>query len=247
MAATLERRWNDALVQLEQVKEEFAKIRREDPVIVTPENRDRILALAKDLPRLWKSPTTEAKDRKRILRLIVKDITVEKKQGQKEVVLHIRWHGGASEDVFVALPLNISDRLRYPQWIIEEVREMALRLSDNDIANELNNKGIKSAKGKSFNPSMIKWIRYKHAIPALHLKHPNEMTVKEVSEKFQVSQHVVYYWIERGIVDARRLNHGTSYWINIDLVKETELFERVRTSVKIQKLRTHNKYPKTQL
>jgi hypothetical protein len=153
VAATLERRWNDALVQVEQVKEEYAKTRREDPVVVTAENRDRILALAKDLPRLWKSPTTEAKDRKRILRLIVKDITVEKKPGEKAVVLHIRWQGGAREDISINLPLNISDRLRYPKEIVEEIRDMARELSDDDIAKGLNDKGLRSAKGKAFTPS----------------------------------------------------------------------------------------------
>ena len=247
VAATLEKRWNDALVNIEQIKEEYDKTRQEDPVIVTQENRERILALAKDLPRLWKAPTTEAKDRKRILRLIIKDITVEKKHGHKEIILHIRWHGGACEDISITLPLNISDRLRYPKEVVEAVRAMAREMSDNDIANALNNKGLHSAKGKAFNPSIIKWIRYKHMISAPDLKRPNEMTVKEVSEKFQVSQYVVYYWLERGIVDARRLNHGAPYWIGIDLDKEAELFERVRTSAKIQKSRTQKNHSKTQL
>ena len=247
VAATLERRWNDALVQVEQVKEEYAKTRREDPVVVTAENRDRILALAKDLPRLWKSPTTEAKDRKRILRLIVKDITVEKKPGEKAVVLHIRWQGGAREDISINLPLNISERLRYPKEIVEEIRDMARELSDDDIAKGLNDKGLRSAKGKAFTPSMIKWIRYKHEIPTPTLKRAGELTVKETSEKFKVSEYVVYYWIERGIVHARRLNQGTPYWISIDSKKEAELFERVRSSTRIQKLTTQKKHTKTEL
>jgi len=246
VTATLEMRWNDALVQLEQVKEEYAKTQRENPVVVTSENRDRILALAKNLPRLWKSTTTEAKDRKRILRLIIKDITVEKQPGQKELILHIRWQGGTCEDISIALPLNISDRLRYPKEIVENIRDMARELSDDNIVDALNEKSIRSAKGKAFTPSMIKWIRYKHGIPAPNLKRPEELTVKETSEKFEVSQYVVYYWIERGIVDARRLNHAP-YWLTINSQKETELLERVRNSTKIQKESTRIKHSRTQL
>jgi hypothetical protein len=94
---------------------------------------------------------------------------------------------------------------------------------------------------------MIKWIRYKHEIPTPTLKRAGELTVKETSEKFKVSEYVVYYWIERGIVHARRLNQGTPYWISIDSKKEAELFERVRSSTKIQKLTTQKKHTKTEL
>jgi DNA invertase Pin-like site-specific DNA recombinase len=247
VAATLENRWNEALLQLQQVKDNLSKAKRKDPAIVTPENRNQILALAKDLPRLWKSATTEAKDRKRILRLIIKDITVEKKQGQKELTLHVRWHGGACEDIPIALPLSISDRLRYSEEIVEEIRHMARDMSNRDIACALNKKGRRSAMGKSFTPSMISWIRYKHKIPAPTLKRPEEMTVKEASEKFKVSQHVIYYWIERGIVDVRRLNHGSPYWITINPQKETVLFERVKNSTKIHKTSILNKHSRTLL
>ena len=63
---------------------------------------------------------------------------------------------------------------------------------------------------------MVKWIRYKYGILAPVLKRPDELTVKQVMDKFAVSRHVVYYWIEREIIIARRLNHGSPYWITID-------------------------------
>jgi AcrR family transcriptional regulator len=52
---------------------------------------------------------------------------------------------------------------------------------------------------------MIGWIRYKHRIAAVELKRPDELTVAEVAAKLSVSHGVVYYyWIERGILPARR-------------------------------------------
>ena len=91
---------------------------------------------------------------------------------------------------------------------------------------------------------MIKWIRYKHVISSPNLRHPEELTVKEIAKKFSVSQYVVYYWIERGIINARRLNKGSPYWIMIDSNKETELLDWVRDSTKIQKQRNQNPKPK---
>ena len=62
---------------------------------VSRQFRDAVLALGQDLPHLWNAPTTSSKDRKRMLRLVLKDITITK--AAKTVTLQIRWHGGATE------------------------------------------------------------------------------------------------------------------------------------------------------
>ena len=102
VASTLERRWNDALVEVERVKQQIAEATQEQNV-VSLEQREQILALARDLPKLWHSPATSAKDKKRILQLLVKDITVEKLE-RYQALLHVRWQGGLCEDLTVELP-----------------------------------------------------------------------------------------------------------------------------------------------
>ena len=82
VASTLERRWNDALLQFEDLKKQAAEFQRQEARVATPEQKAKVLALAKDLPRVWHAPTTQAKDRKRMLRLLLKDITVEKPSPQ---------------------------------------------------------------------------------------------------------------------------------------------------------------------
>ena len=82
---------------------------------------------------------------------------------------------------------------------------------------------------------MIRWIRYRHKLLSPVLKHPQELTVQQITERFGVSIHVVYYWIERGIVEARRLNAGSPYWITpLCAEKEQKLLEWVRRSSKIR-------------
>src|SRR5438876_3246144 len=71
VAGTLERRWNDALLHLDDVKKEAAEFQRQEAHVATREQKAKVLALAKDLPRLWQAPTTQSKDRKRMLRLLV--------------------------------------------------------------------------------------------------------------------------------------------------------------------------------
>lgn len=235
VAATLESRWNEALEQLEHTRHQYEEFLQREARATTPEQKARVLALAQDFPRLWNAASTPAKDRKRMLRLLIRDITVEKKQTPRQLILHIRWQGGACEDLPVELPQKIADRIRYPRHLIQRVRQLARRQTDPQIAHSLNQEGLRSPKGKTFTPSMVRWIRYRYQVPTPDLKDPHELTVNQVAQRFAVSPHVVYYWIERKLLPARRLNRGSPYWITLDADTQHSLQDWVRNSSRIQK------------
>jgi hypothetical protein len=232
VAATLERRWNAALLQLEDLKKQAAEFQRQEARVATPEQKAKVLALARNLPRLWHAPTTQAKDRKRMLRLLIKDITVEK-PNQKQLIVHFRWQGGASSDLCVQVPPNRADRVRYPAAVVDRVRDLAQSLPNAEIAERLNREGYVSALGKPFTSSMIQWIRYRYQIPKVTLARPDELTVDQVARRFEVSPNVVYYWIGRSVIRTRRLNTGTPYWITLDEADEQKLRDWVRHSCRI--------------
>jgi DNA invertase Pin-like site-specific DNA recombinase len=234
VAGTLERRWNDALLQLEDLKKQAAEFLHQEARVATPEQKAKVLALASDLPRVWHAHTTQAKDRKRMLRLLIKDITVEKALNPKQLLAHIRWQGGACTDICVQLPPNIADRVRYAAAVVDRVRHLAQSLPDGDIADCLNQEGQVSAVGKPFTGSMIQWIRYRYQIPRATLVRPEELTVQQVAERFRVSPNVVYYWVDRGVIQARQLNAGSPYWITLNETDEQKLQDWVRNSCRIR-------------
>ena len=169
-----------------------------------------------------------------MLRLLIKDITVEKRRPERKAVLHIRWQGGAVEDRSVDLPVPAPDKVRYPETLVNRVRSLAATMTDTQIALLLNEEGLLSAKGKRFTRNLVGWIRYRYDIPAPCLKHPDELTVEEVADRFGVRPGVVYYWIERGHLPARRLQAGSPYWITLGAEKESELRARVVNSNRIK-------------
>ena len=164
---------------------------------------------------------------------MIKDITVERFGERKSAILHVRWQGGACEDLEVTLPANIADRLRYPDEVVDRVRELAREHSDEQVAAALNREGRRSAKGEEFNVSMIRWLRYKHRIPAPDFQRPGERSVRQVADELAVSRSVVYYWIDRGVITARRRNHGSPYWIALDDDTREKLRAWVRNSSRI--------------
>jgi DNA invertase Pin-like site-specific DNA recombinase len=231
VASTLEQRWNDAAQRVLALETEFADFERQTLRSITAEQKRQILQLAGNFPRLWTASTTEARDRKRMLRLLIKDITVVKGP-EKLLQLQIRWQGGATEVVQLQLPPNRPDALRYPAAVVDKVRDLAHEHDDGDIAALFNRDGLTSSTGKPFTAAMISWIRFKHRIQGPS-RPPGTLTVKQVCERYEVSIHVVYYWIERGYVSAQQRKPGWPYAVTIDGTTDRELREWVANSSRI--------------
>ena len=237
VASSLEQRWNKALVNLDTIKAEAAAFQSQRARIVTPEQRAKIMALAQDLPRVWHASTTQSKDRKRMLRLLVDDITVQRLPDTRQIIMHIRWHGGSCSDTTVELPRSVAERLRYAPEIVDKVRALALQLCDAQIVEELNRQGLRSSRGLPFTLSMIKWIRFRYGVPALSNIRPGEITVRQLASRLGVSIHFVHYWIQQGLIHARQANDGGPWWISLTGEQELQLHYRVRTSGHLQNRR----------
>jgi hypothetical protein len=229
VAATLEQRWNDALQRLRDVEAELAAFERRTLRAVTAEQKRQILQLASDFPRLWTAPTTAARDRKRMLHLLIRDVTVAKGPAPKALRLHIRWQGGATETLELRLPPNRPEAVRYPDAFVARIRALAAQHDDAAIAALLARDGAVSSTGKPLTVSMIRWIRYKHRIPGPAAPE-GTLTVHQVRERYGVSPAVVYYWIVRGVVDAYRRKPGLPYAITVTKATDRTLREWIANS-----------------
>jgi DNA invertase Pin-like site-specific DNA recombinase len=230
IAATLEQRWNDALQRLHDLEAELAAFEQQTMRVVTAEQKQQIMQLAEDFPRLWTAPTTTHRDRKRILRLLVRDVTVSNGPEPKIIRLHIRWQGGATETLEVLLPPNRADAVRYPEAFVSRVRELAVKHHDDEIVQLLGAEGHQSSTGKPFTRSMIQWVRFRHRIPAP--KPPaHTFSVNQLCERYGVSKGVVYYWIDCGVIAAEQRKKNTPYAIAINDESDKLLREWVTQSV----------------
>ena len=229
IAATLEQRWNDAMQRLHELEAELAAFEQQTMRVVTAEQKRQIMQLAEDFPRLWTAPTTTHRDRKRILRLLVRDVTVSKGSEPKTIRLNIRWQGGATETLELLLPPNRADAMRYPEAFVSRVRELSVDHHDDEIAQLLGAEGYQSSTGKPLTQSMIQWVRHKHRIPAPKLP-ANTFSVGQLGERYGVSKGVVYYWIDRGVVVAEQRKHNAPYAITIDDESDRRLREWVAQS-----------------
>jgi DNA invertase Pin-like site-specific DNA recombinase len=93
VARTLEKRWNDRLAELEQLEREYDEFKRAQRFELSELDRQRILALASDLPKLWRAKATDNRDRKLLLRLLIKDICIRAVDVPRSALrLRVLWH-----------------------------------------------------------------------------------------------------------------------------------------------------------
>ena len=233
VAASLEKTWNLELEKLALAKSEYEQQQIKTETEFPPHKRAQIASLAKEIPTLW-NKTTNLKDKKRIVRLLISDITVAKTNQNKTIALNMRWQAGPVEQIMVKMPPNAADKTRYPKATVEKVRSLTLQYGDDKkTVAILNEQGILSATGKTFTRDMIQWIRFKHKMKMPVLKSDDECTVDEVRTTFNVSRHMVYYWINNKYITARKTPANT-FLIKITPEDKIQLLERIENSCKVK-------------
>jgi len=200
VARSLEHRWEDKLQVLAQA--ESALIEAQAVMIPMPP-RGELEALASDLPRLWAAPTTSDKDRKRLLRTLVADVTLRSAHASEVVRVGIHWRSGAAEELLVRRPPG----RRTPLGAIELVRQQRA-CRDEEIATALAIAGFSTGTGRPFDVAAVRWLRHVHRIQIPSPLVPGEVTVADVAASLGITEGVVYYWIKHGQLDARQDDRG---------------------------------------
>ena len=234
VARSLEVRWNEKLQELTRIENEYKKHCSRQSWKPTEDDKKMILALAKELPCIWSAKTTTSKEKKRILRVMIEDVTVFADAGNADMRIGIRWRNQCSEEIHAAKPLpNALVRKHKPQTV-DLVRKLSGTMTDAQIVKHFKEIGFYTPEGRQFTANSIKWIRYKNNIPALSM-HQKGLSVKEVAKRFKVGSDTVYYWINRGVLNATKVADGWPWDITIDDTKEAELREWVQKSGHLNK------------
>lgn len=92
VARALERQWEQALAEQTRLEAEHDRVRRNQPLPLTPAEVAATRELVKDLPGIWTAATQE--ERQTLVRLLLERILVEVVDGSEQVRVVCHWHGG---------------------------------------------------------------------------------------------------------------------------------------------------------
>lgn len=203
VADALERQWNERLRQLAQAEDTYSRAAHGEAARVSAEMKDRVARLVADLPSVWHDPRTPARERKRILRLLIDDVTLMRDEVLR---LSIRWKGGATSVVTRPLPLSAPDLRRTPAAIVEQVRALATEQTDRQMAQTLNARWLRTGTGKPFTLQRVRFLRHEYEIAsyAEHLQQTGWLTVPHIAAMLQIHASTVKRFAREGVLRAVR-------------------------------------------
>jgi DNA invertase Pin-like site-specific DNA recombinase len=214
VADTLEADWNDKLRAFSKAKEDYDRKCQSDKEMLGTNQRDHIEALAADFPTVWNASTTTDKDRKRMLRLIIEDVTLVKHP--EDIAAHVRFRGGATKTLSLVRPVPSWKTWLTPSQTVSEIDKLLEQHTDSEIATILNQQGYRSGKGLRFHSNIVSQIRRDYGLKNKYerLRERGMITVDEVAQKAGVTRQTVRRWQKDGQLQAYPCNNKGLYLYN---------------------------------
>jgi len=206
VAAQLEADWNDKLRTLNEVRQEYEQQHELDKIKLDKQCREKILSLAKNFPKVWNDSATSDQQRKRMVRLIIEDVTMERTD--KDVDLRVRLKGGATHRMTVPIPLSAWQARKTKPEIIEEIDRLIDHFTDKEIVDNFNRRGIKPSEGEKFTRAIIGNLRRNNNLKSRfdRLREKGLLTVDEMAEELGVSASTVKIWRRYGLLKSYKYN-----------------------------------------
>jgi DNA invertase Pin-like site-specific DNA recombinase len=214
VADSLEADWNAKLRALAEAQEAYQRRRAADRLVVDEPERQRILALATDFPAVWRDPQTPPRERKRMLALVIEDVTVIK---QRQITVAIRFRGGATTTLALPRPLTAQQLRATHDDVRRQIDTLLGEYTDAQVAHILNERGLRTGAGAPFDPTAVQWVRFSTKLKSLkdRLLEAGMLTSKQVSATLGISRTTIGKRRRDGQLKARICNdHGEwLYWL----------------------------------
>jgi excisionase family DNA binding protein len=217
VARTLERALEAALVDLERERGKFAQLERARPLPLTDHERETLVALARELPRVWAAETTSDRDRKELLRTLIDEVIVTADHDTRRAAVEVQWQGGARTELSFALKVPGRLEGRVAEDTLELIRRLSEHHCDREIAGILSRQGRLTGTGLPFTEGRVRGIRRHAGIPAAPPPDANEqlLSIERAASELGVSVHTIRRWINTGLLPAEQTTAGATWRIRL--------------------------------
>ncbi len=197
VADALEADWNDQLRRLEMLQQEHDRQRKTDQNLLNEAARAQILSLARDFPRVWNDARTESRERKRMLALLIEDVTLTK---YDPIAVHVRFRGGQTTSLTVHGPKPIALVRKFKPEVISQLDQLLQTCTDQEAADRLNALGYRNWKHQPFTRTKVISLRvaYKLPSPAQRLREQGFVLAEELARRLNVSSTTIHEWGRAG-------------------------------------------------
>ena len=205
VADTLEGDWNDALRSLQAAQDEYDRQTAAANAALDERRKAQIRQLATDFPALWSDPATPPRERKRIARLLIEDVTINKTD---QIHLHIRFRGGQTTSLTIPIPLNAWQARQTDPDTFKLLDQLLHDHTDAEAAQQLNAAGRRTGTNKPFTAHIVMHIRRANdlASHADRLRARGLLTIDETAQRLDVHTSTIKAWHRAGLLTSHKAN-----------------------------------------
>jgi len=222
VARELETQWNAALNSVTEVKQAYTQAQAETLAPLSPADRALVERLVEDLPRVWHAPTTTPADHKRMLRCSIQDISLDSFSQPGQTQIQIRWQTGAVTPYTVPRP-TAADGHRLDATLVALIRELAQTHPDDQVAELLNQRGLKSQQGLPWSYRLVMETRRRHQIPTACPITPRGseprgdglISLKAAAQRFDAHPNTILLWARKGILYSEHKPGMCPIWVRV--------------------------------
>lgn len=210
VADSLEAEWNQTLRALSEAQQRYEKQKQTDGTALSDKQRASVMALAKNFPRLWQDPRTPDRERKRMARLLIADVTLLK---GADIRAQVRFNGGATHTLHLSVPKSAWQLRKLTPAIVTEVDRLLEAHTEAEIAELLNRQGLTSGTGKRFHRLIVRRIRSDYGLKNRYkrLRARGLLTIPEMANRLHVCQTTIKLWRRAGLLTAHRYDDKDQY------------------------------------
>jgi hypothetical protein len=243
VADALEADWNQKLRELNEAQEEYERAKRGGNTPLTDEQQARIRALASDLPALFNDPATPMRERKRLIRLLISDVTLIRHDEQ--ISAHVRLSGGALHTLTLPRPLRAWEAHTTPQATIDLIDELLADHTYDEAVTILNHRGLTGGWGKPFTVRSLTQLCRARNIPDLRqrLRGQGMLTLEEISEQLGVTTDTIKRWQLQEHITGRRIDGRRAHLYHPGQTRPPDGRRRPRPSAEAVRTTHHDHRP----
>ncbi len=204
VADVLEADWNARLRELAQVQEEARLQNEREQRKLSALEQQAIADLIEDFPRVWNDARTSDRDRKRMVRLLLDDVTLLK---DEVITAQVRFKGGATQ----AITIPLTHGRRSAPQVIELIDQLLDEFTDAEVAEQLNQRGWRTYGGNLFHARRVLSLRRDYHLKdhGTRLRERGLLSADEAAKAYGVCQQTIMSWGRAGLLPMYRTNdHG---------------------------------------
>lgn len=203
VADSLEADWNAKLRSLDTLQQQHEQQRKADQELLSKDARARILALSKNFPRVWNDPRTAPLERKRMIALLIEDVTL---LNAERIAIHVRFRGGKLDSLSIPRPVPMALVRKTKPEVVAALERLLETHTDGQAADALNAMGHRNWKGEPFTSKRVITVRYAYKIKGRRerLLERGYVPAEELAQKFGVSLTTICQWGRMGLLQRER-------------------------------------------